>query len=53
LPEASKRVLTRQLNELEEHGLIAKKVFDVLPPKVEFYLTPPGFKYETAYGGFE
>lgn len=42
LPDASKRVLTRQLNELEAHGLIAKKVFDVLPPKVEFYLTPLG-----------
>jgi DNA-binding HxlR family transcriptional regulator len=42
LPEASRRVLTRQLNELEEHGLIAKKVFEVLPPKVEFYLTPLG-----------
>ena len=42
LPEASKRVLTRQLNELEAHGLIAKKVFEVLPPKVEFRLTPLG-----------
>jgi DNA-binding HxlR family transcriptional regulator len=42
LPEASKRVLTRQLNELEDHGLIAKKVYEVLPPKVEYYLTPLG-----------
>lgn len=43
LPDASKRVLTRQLNELEAHGIIYRKVFEVLPPKVEFYLTPLGF----------
>jgi DNA-binding HxlR family transcriptional regulator len=50
LPEASKRVLTRQLNELEVHGLIVKKVFDVLPPKVEFYLTPLGLSMKPLIG---
>ena len=50
LPEASKRVLTRQLNELEAHGLIARKVFDVLPPKVEFYLTPLGLSMKPLIG---
>jgi len=50
LPEASKRVLTRQLNELEEHGLITKKIFEVLPPKVEFCLTPLGLSMKPLIG---
>lgn len=42
LPGASKRVLNVQLKELETHGLIAKKIYHQLPPKVEYSLTPLG-----------
>ena len=42
IPDASRRVLNVQLNELEAHGLIKKKVFAVVPPKVEYSLTPFG-----------
>lgn len=41
-PEATKRVITQQLKELEEDGLVAKQIFDELPIRVEYYLTPLG-----------
>lgn len=42
IPDASRRVLSMQLKELEEHELIAKKIFPVVPPKVEYSLTSFG-----------
>ena len=39
---SSKRVLNLQLKELEEHGIINKKIFPQLPPKVEYSLTELG-----------
>jgi DNA-binding HxlR family transcriptional regulator len=42
IPEASRRVLGIQLKELEEHGLISKIIYPVVPPKVEYSLTEFG-----------
>lgn len=42
IPDATRRVLNMQLNQLEEHGLITKKIYPQLPPKVEFSLTELG-----------
>lgn len=42
MPRASRRALNIQLNELEAHGAISKKVYPVLPPKVEYSLTSIG-----------
>ncbi len=42
IPGASRRVLTMQLKELESHELVAKIIYPVLPPKVEYYLTDFG-----------
>ena len=42
IPEASRRVLNVQLNELEQHGLVGKTIYPQLPPKVEYYLTDFG-----------
>ncbi len=42
IPDASRRVLNVQLNELEEHGLISKVIYPVVPPKVEYSLTEFG-----------
>jgi len=39
IPGATRRVLNVQLNQLEEHELISKKVYAELPPKVEYELT--------------
>ena len=42
LTEANARVLNQQLKELENHGIIYKKIFPTVPPKVEYYLTDIG-----------
>ncbi len=42
IPEASRRVLNIQLNQLENYELVKKKIFKQLPPKVEYYLTELG-----------
>jgi DNA-binding HxlR family transcriptional regulator len=41
-PEATKRVINQQLKELEEDGIVTKKIYDELPIRVEYYLTPLG-----------
>jgi len=43
LPGATRRVLNVQLKELEEHGLVEKKIYPQLPPKVEYSLTEIGW----------
>ncbi len=42
IPDATRRVLNLQLNELEAHGLVSKTIFPVMPPKVEYRLTDFG-----------
>lgn len=43
LPGATRRVLNVQLKELEDHGIIKKKTYPQLPPKVEYSLTEIGW----------
>ena len=42
IPDASRRVLHIQLKELEEHELIFKTIYPVVPPKVTYELTEFG-----------
>jgi DNA-binding HxlR family transcriptional regulator len=41
-PGLSPRVLTAQLRELEQDGIIVRKVYPVVPPKVEYALSKVG-----------
>lgn len=36
------KMLTQQLRELEEFGIIHREVYQVVPPKVEYWLTERG-----------
>ena len=42
IPDISERMLTQQLRELEAHSIVRRKVYPVVPPKVEYSLTAYG-----------
>ena len=42
IPQATPKMLTQQLREMETHALIKREVFPVVPPKVEYSLTELG-----------
>jgi DNA-binding HxlR family transcriptional regulator len=42
MPGITQSMLTRELRELERYGVIARKVYPVVPPKVEYSMTAYG-----------
>lgn len=42
LPGCTQKMLTQQLRELEQDGILLRKVYPQVPPKVEYSLTPAG-----------
>jgi DNA-binding HxlR family transcriptional regulator len=42
LPGITQKMLTQQLREMEEDGIIHREVYPQIPPKVEYSLTPLG-----------
>jgi DNA-binding HxlR family transcriptional regulator len=41
-PETTRKMLTQQLRELEEDGMVNRKVYAQVPPKVEYSFTEKG-----------
>ena len=42
MPNITQKMLTQQLRELELDGLLHREVYPIVPPKVEYSLTPLG-----------
>lgn len=42
LPQITQKMLTQQLRELEESGLVNRHIYTQVPPKVEYSLTETG-----------
>lgn len=53
LPGITQRMLTLQLRELETSGLLTRKVYAQVPPKVEYSLTELGRQLEPVLLGLK
>lgn len=42
IPRISERMLARQLRDLERDGIISRKIYPEIPPRVEYALTENG-----------
>ena len=53
VPGLTQRMLTRQLRELEDDGIVERKVYAQVPPKVEYSLTEFGRSLEPLLHGLQ
>jgi DNA-binding HxlR family transcriptional regulator len=49
IPKATRQMLTAHLRELERSGVIRRTVYNQVPPKVEYSLTPLGRGLEPVF----
>jgi DNA-binding HxlR family transcriptional regulator len=42
IPNITEKMLSLQLKDLEKDGVVTRKVYPEVPPRVEYYLTPFG-----------
>jgi DNA-binding HxlR family transcriptional regulator len=48
IPDASAKMLTMRLREMEMTGIVDREAFNEVPPHVEYRLTPKGAALRTA-----
>ncbi len=49
IPGVSQRMLTKQLRDLERHGLVKRQFFESVPPRVEYSATDLGKSLHAIY----
>lgn len=47
IPQITERMLTLELRKLEQNKIVTRKVYAEVPPKVEYELTPIGYKLKS------
>ncbi len=52
LDGVSQKVLTSQLRQMEGSGLLTRKVYAEVPPRVEYTLTELGYSLPACFGGY-
>jgi DNA-binding HxlR family transcriptional regulator len=50
LPNITQGMLTNQLREMEQDGLIVRRAYQQIPPKVEYYLSEHGKTLSSVLG---
>jgi DNA-binding HxlR family transcriptional regulator len=53
IPDASQRMLTQHLRELERDGLVHREVYKEVPPRVEYSLTELGHNLKSLLEGMQ
>ena len=53
VPGLSKKVLNERLRKLQRFGIVARRAYAEIPPRVEYRLTPFGRKFSGLMDGVE